>query len=432
MKKNIWLLLGIILAVSACTMKDNPVGYDPVNEPKLINFSDNIISNVYSYEDTVKSYLNATVISLGNRGKYESRIFLRFYDLPDSLATMENEELTLKLVVNKQRNSENSTFHTRIVNQSWDQNYISWKTATDSLDWEMPFFTDYEFDFELNEIYATGDTVEVGFPLEMFYNYNQEDDKYYVDSLLVNYGITIMRDTPDTEGENILEFYSSESSDEYGPELKFSYKVEASDVEYTEWNSSIVYDGMFYTSTADDLEDFEVYGDSLILRNISPTKMFIGLDISLEDFIIAGDTTGINTLAEFNKMTVNRAELVLQAKSDRYFSSNMIYVVPYLLTDSTWVETPEDGNIPVYEEQFEYVSGTSTTSDSLESNEFRIDITETLQAYINDGDDIDGFGIIIFSARENRDFSIVRFYNQSAEESKQPYIELTYTPPLLP
>ena len=281
----------------------------------------------------------------------------------------------------------------------------------------------------MNDIYAAGDTVEVSFPLDMFYN--QEGDKYYIDSLLVDYGITIMRETTDTEGEDIIEFYSSEGDAEYQPELRFSYKVEESDEEFTSWSSSIVYDGMFYKSTLDDLEDFEVFGDSLILRNISPTKMFIGLDIGLEDFISYSDTTGIDTPEDLNRMTVNRAELVLQAKSAKYFSSNTIYAMPYLMTDSSWVATPEAGNIPVYEEQFEYISGTSTSSDSLENNEFRIDITETLQAYITDGDEHEGFGIIFFSARENRDFSVVRFYNQDAEESKKPYIELIYTPPLL-
>jgi hypothetical protein len=431
MQKNFWMLILIIFMLSACTQKNNPVGYDPEDEPlKFIKLENNIISNVYSYEDTVKCYMNATVMSLGNRGKYESQILMRFYDLPDSLAAIEDAEnmIQLKLVVNKQRNCENSTIRIHKLNQSWDQDYISWKAAADTTDWVSPYYGDTECNIELNGIYAAKDTVEILLPLELFYN--QSGEKYYADSLAVNYGIMLEREVTDESGEDILEFYSFDSSSEYRPALSFNYKIETSDEEYTAWSSSIIYDGMLYNSRDADLEDFEVYADSLILRNISPTKMFIGLDIGAEAFISGQDSTGINDEADFNRMTINKAILVLQAKSDKYLSDNKVVVMPYLMTDTNWVATPAAGNIPVYDEQFEYISGTSTTTDSLKSGIYRINITKAIQAYISDGDGYTGFGLVLFSSRENRDFSIVRFYNQFAEDLKRPYIEIYYTPPL--
>ncbi|MCF7918341.1 MAG: hypothetical protein K9N06_00325 [Candidatus Cloacimonetes bacterium] len=432
MRKNVWLLLSIIVLLSACTQKENPVGYDPYNEPILIKLKNDIITNVYSYEDTVKSYMNATVISLGNRDKYESRILFRFISFPDSLVEIENNEIMLKLVVNKQRNCENSIIKIGKMNQSWSQNYVSWKNAADTLEWENPNFEDTGYIFEINGTYAANDTIEILLPIQLFYS--QTGEKYFADSLSVDYGIILEREISEESGEDIIEFFSYESDVSNRPGLSFNYKTETIDEEFTSWSSSVVYDATLFTSREEDLEDFEVYGDSLLLRNMSPTKMFLGLDISAVDIINVlheQDSTYIFTDEDFNRMTVNKATLVLQAKSDKYLSNDKIYVMPYLMTDSIWVATPEAGNIPVYQEQFEYISGTSTTSDSLESGEYRVDITEVLQAYFVEDDNNSGFGIVFFSARESRDLSQVRFYNQFDEELKRPYIELYFTPPLL-
>lgn len=431
MKIKAGILILLVVLIFSCTQKNNPVGYEPVDQPRYLELRDDIISNLYSYEDSVKYYQNASEISLGNQKKYESRILMRFLTLPDSLAEIENDEIIMKLCVHKQKGIFTSNIAIGKLNQYWNQNYITWKAAADTIDWEEPYFelTEYEIS-DFGDEFSAGDTIEVTLPLNLFYY--EENDKLYADSLASDYGLILMQTTCDYESETILEFYSNEAAEDYQPELRFSYKADTSDEEYTDWTSATVYDGMLYESNEDDLETYDVYADSLIFRNISPTKMFIGLDIGLEDFIMAGDTTGIDDYDELNRITVNKANLVLHAKDNKYLSSSYLYMIPYLMTDSVFIETPLTDNIPVYDEQYEYVSSTSATSDTLTSNEYRLDITEIIQAYLIEGDDISGYGLIIFSSRENRDFSRVRFFNHKEDEANKPYIELYYTPPLLP
>ena len=420
--------------MTGCTHKDNPVGYNSLGQPEYIR-SENI-NNVYSYEDSVNNYVNSSIITIGNRENYETRLLLRFSDLPDSSAEFEVEVINLQLVISKQVNSQENTYQAGIINQNWDQNQVTYKSACDTTDWdENSGFGEVLFNYPFSGDFNPNDTLNIPLPLEIFYQVI--DEKYQVDSLATNFGIYIKRDNAESGEKDFIEFYSSENDVTIQPKLSFNYKNELEDEEYTSWESVTTYDASIYYSidAGNTLEYYKVYPGILKLQNISPVKMFLELNIGYEDFT-ESEGGVIADSSAYHNMTINRALLVLHAKEDHYGSNSYIYTQPSLLTDSTLVNTPADNEIPVYEDDYELISGVVTTQDSLkvidENLIYKIDVTKEIQAITADNDGIEGFGVIIRSLRENRDFSYVSFYTPLEETDKRPYLEIYYTPPLEP
>jgi hypothetical protein len=432
--KCIWgiIIIMIMVLLSGCTDKENPVGYNTMGEPVYLETGTANISNVYSYEDSVNNYVNSSVLTIGNRGLYETMLLMKIANLPDSLAEFEDTELTLSLVVNKQTGSESNIYNYGRLKQVWDEDEVSYKTATDSSDWEYPITEEYS-SYDISGEYSIYDTLEIIFAIELFYNL--EDGKYRADSLATDHGIYLQRSDADAESSDFIEYYSYGTDSSLQPKLTFNYKSEVEDSVYTEWVSSTIYDTNLYSCIDGDnssLEKYEVFEGELFLQNISPVKMYMELDLDIADFTVSPSNTVIDTF-QYSNMTINKANLVLHAKSDYYGSNSYIYTQPALLT--VLVE-PVENDIPLYEDEYELVSGVKTTQDSLDSVGedliYKIEITKEVQAIMTSNDDLTGKGLVIRSLRENRDFSYVRFYSPEDEIEKRPYLEIYYTLPLEP
>jgi len=430
--KRIWGIMIIMTAVllTGCTDKDNPVGYNPMGEPQYIEIGTENISNVYSFEDSVNNYVNSSLLTIGNREQYDTMLLLHVSGLPDTLAEITDNEIKLSLVISKQTNSETNYYEYGRINQLWDEDEITYKTCTDTSDWVEPFTEEYG-EYEFSGEYSAYDTLDILLPKELFYNLNE--DVFEVDSLASNYGIYFKRQNPDTEGRDFIEYFSRSSDSNIQPRLSFSYKFAIEDSEFVDWESSTINDATLYSRLDDtaDLEYYEVYEDELMLRNISPAKMYMEIALDSLDF---ADTQG-NELTDFkyNNMTINKAYLVLHAKEDHFGSNSYIYTQPALLTS----EVPAvDNEIPVYKDDYNLISGVVTTQDSLETigedKIFKIDVTSEIQAITTDHDDNEGIGLVIRSLRENRDFSYVKFYSSAEDVSKGPYLEIYFSLPLEP
>jgi hypothetical protein len=431
---KIMFFMMVAVVFTGCTRKDNPVGYDPVNQPKYIELGNEVIGNSYSYEDSVNNYINSSVITIGNLGKYETRTLIRCWGLPDSLYEIKDSVISLKLVVNNQYNSLENTYKIGKIRQYWEQNYVTYKSASDTTDWSDGFDEEL-ITFSFSGEYSEKDSVIVILPGEFFYN--QHDDIYKLDSLIINYGFYLRRAGADPESKDFIEYYSYESDSSIRPSISFDYKVEAAADEYTLWESGIIYDASIYNAiTCDsDLEYYEVYDNELKLHNISPVKAFIEINISPVVFTEL-ENSGIEDEEDFQSMTINKAFLVLHLKDDYYSSNNYFYTQPAVLTDTLLVNTPADNEIPVHQDNYELISGVVATQDSIylsdEGNAmYKMEITRELQTLVTDKDGIKGFGLIIRSIRENRDFSYVNFYTKDEENpEKSPYLVIYYTPPL--
>lgn len=428
--KRIWGIMIIMTAVllTGCTDKDNPVGYNPMGEPQYIEIGTENISNVYSYEDSVNNYVNSSLLTIGNREQYDTMLLLHVSGLPDTLAEITDNELKLSLVISKQTNSETNIYEYGRINQLWDEDEITYKTCTDTSDWVYPFTEEYG-EYEFSGEYSAYDTLEIIFPLELFYTLNEEI--YEVDSLASNYGIYFKRQNPDTEGRDFIEYFSKSSDSSIQPKLRFSYKLAVEDSEYVAWESSVINDATLYSQLDDDeaLGYYEVYENELMLRNISPVKMYMEISLDSSDF---ADTLS-NTIIDSNNMTINKAYLVLHAKEDYFGSNSYIYSQPALLESQV---PAVDNEIPVYKDDYNLISGVVTTQDSLKTiggdKIFKINVTSEIQAITTDHDENEGIGLVIRSLRENRDFSYVKFYSSAEDMSKGPYLEIYYSLPLEP
>jgi len=431
--KRIWGIMVIMTAVllTGCTDKNNPVGYNPMGEPQYIEIGTENISNVYSFEDSVNNYVNSSLLTIGNREEYDTMLLLHVSGLPDTLAEITDNEIKLSLVISKQTNSENNIYEYGRINQVWDEDEITYKTCTDTSDWVEPFTEEYG-EYEFSGEYSVYDTLDVLLPMELFYTLNE--DVFEVDSLAYNYGIYFKRQNPDTEGRDFIEYFSRSSDSNIQPRLSFSYKFAIEDSGYVDWESSTTNDATLYSSLDDnaDLEYFEVYENELMLRNISPVKMYMEISLDSSNFVDTLSNTIIDSF-QYNNMTINKAYLVLHAKEDHFGSNSYIYTQPALLE----FEVPAvDNEIPVYKDDYNLISGVVTTQDSLEiigeDKIFEIDVTSEIQAITTDHDDNEGIGLVIRSLRENRDFSYVKFYSSAEDVSKGPYLKIYFSLPLEP
>ncbi|MDP8210791.1 MAG: hypothetical protein RAO94_02840 [Candidatus Stygibacter australis] len=432
--KRIWGIMIIMTAVllTGCTVKkDNPVGYNPVGEPQYIEIGTENISNVYSFEDSVNNYVNSSVLTIGNREQYDTMLLLHVGDLPDTLAEITDNEIKLSLVISKQTNSETNTYEYGRINQLWDEDEITYKTCTDTSDWVDPFTEEYGV-YEFSGEYSAYDTLDILLPMELFYTLNE--DVYEVDSLASNYGLYFKRQNPDTERRDFIEYFSKTSDSNIQPRLRFSYKLAIEDSEYVDWESITINDATLYSQLDDNtaLEYYEVNEDELMLRNISPVKMYMEISLDSSDFADTLSNTIIDSY-QYNNMTINKAYLVLHAKEDYFGSNSYIYTQPALLIS----EVPAvDNEIPMYKDDYNLISGVVTTQDSLdtigEDKIFKIDVTSEIQAITTDHDDNEGIGLVIRSLRENRDFSYVKFYSSAEDVSKGPYLEIYFSLPLEP
>ncbi|MCF7911016.1 MAG: hypothetical protein K9M99_00685 [Candidatus Cloacimonetes bacterium] len=426
------MIFMIMLFLMGCTDRINSVGYNTVGEPQYLKTGTANISKVYSYEDSVNHYVNSSKLTIGNRGIYETMLLLDIVSLPDSVAEIEESELILSLVVSKQTGSESGIYNYGRVLQTWDEDEVSYKTATDSTDWESHFVEEYG-SFDISGEYSNYDTLEISLPLELFYHL--ERGIFQADTLAVNYGIYIQRADPDQSSSDFIEYYSYENDAALQPKLNFNYKNNLEDSVYTEWVSSTINDANLFSCVGGDnssLEYYEVYDDELLLQNISPVKMYLEISLGLADFADSLGNVVIDSF-QYNNMTINRAFLVLHAKEDYYSSNNYIYTQPALLKHSVF---PADNEIPVYEDDYELVSGVKITQDSLSSVGddliYKIGITKELQAITTTNDGLSGVGLVIRSLRENRDFSYVKFYSSTEDIEKGPFLEIYYTLPLEP
>ena len=209
-------------------------------------------------------------------------------------------------------------------------------------------------------------------------------------------------------------FYVLNSSEAgYGPKLSFKYAE--TDTVFTEYSKIALYD-TFITNKIPETETL----NALKISNICPSKMFMKFE--MKDYFIAA-TDDINSEEDFNRMTINKAELILTQTGEMYFDDN-ISLKPYLMIS-------DDPQIPfVYDEDYEYVPNTVVSTDSLDVGEFTLNVTKVVQALVSS--EYENFGIMVRSERENKNFENIEFTAPDPNGSDiGPRLRIIYTPPYL-
>jgi hypothetical protein len=413
------IILLIIILVAACTNKKNLVGTNGQEGPEPIEteITAEMFTDFYSFEDSIRNY-NSDILMVGN---YSSNNFdnqavslVKFTSLVDSFYQVANVKMFLSVEDNYNFDViDNTTLKVgKIISANWFEAISTWSEPTDSTSW----FNEGSFSIEDNEdiefldgleMELIDDSLLISLPDELL------EEWILADTL--NYGLALFTN----DADKFIEFHSGEDEDENIPRLYFDYRETEEDTLSNYYRAS-THDLMVYA--ADD--DYQVFSDKLIASNIQPIKMFTKFDIPFSAFI---DTTQnciiTDTLLYMQRLTINRAELILTFDcDDPYPLDTTINLDPYIMvTDELNLSDP---SVPMLDsEDYEDLYITST-SDSLNSAAFAVNITSIMQNLISNPEEYENFGIMIRSLYENHDFRHTEF-------NIQPKIEIIFTPPYL-
>ena len=411
-KFSFLLILAILLTLS-CTQKDNPVGLNEGPEPTEIVLADtSLFGNVYSFQDSMGTYSSNTKLIVGNYDNVKIRSLLKFDALPDTVETIENDQIQITFT-NKDSLNFGRMLKFAKVNQAWNANYVNWENATDSTQWQADAFIDIDFEYEITE---WADSTIISVPSEKIYH--QLDGNLVIDSLIANNGITIYADE---NGENsYVEFYSLESDAD--PTIGFQYTTSAAD-SLLSYESAVDSDAILYEKIDGSNTNYEKYEDELMISNIPPVKMFINIDFSAETML--ENLSNINNIDELRRMTVNKAEIIFHKKNEGQFPKQAIFSLrPYVLT------TDSPAFPPNYYEDYIFVSYSNDSAIDTADEEYSLDITKILQGVV--AEEIDYHGLLFRSTGEDSDFEFVKFATKfNSDENLRPEIRIIYTPPFL-
>jgi hypothetical protein len=295
----------------------------------------------------------------------------------------------------------------RIINENWYESTALWKEPTDSTSWSGDDFSLFDGDdFELiPDLVMTleEDSLVIDIPEYLIEN--------WIDADTLNFGLAFY--TPDSDC--FLEINSSENgNDDLKPFITYEYMEADTNTTFTTQTVYASHDiTIFYTD-----DEYAAFPGQLILSDIQPIKMFIKFEVPDSIFIPVEIE---DPELYMQRLTINKAELILyNSENNQYPAAGTIYIDPFIVTTDTVDLNYTDPYSPFmtsddYEDLF-----ISSSSDSLGTEEFKIDITKILQKLT--AGEYEKYGIMLKSIYECRDFMHLEF-------ETEPEIRIIFTPP---
>ncbi len=407
-------ILIMILVIIGCTNKSNLVGTGENEgpEPESVIIGSEYFSSFHSFEDSLKNF-NTDRTVIGNYEKYgtvnQAVSLIKFTSLPDSFYAIEDANLILS-IKNKHNFDiiDNTTLKIgRIINENWYESTALWKEPTDSTSWSGDDFSLFDGDdFELiPDLVMTleEDSLVIDIPEYLIEN--------WIDADTLNFGLAFY--TPDSDC--FLEINSSENgNDDLKPFITYEYMEADTNTTFTTQTVYASHDiTIFYTD-----DEYAAFPGQLILSDIQPIKMFIKFEVPDSIFIPVEIE---DPELYMQRLTINKAELILyNSENNQYPAAGTIYIDPFIVTTDTVDLNYTDPYSPFmtsddYEDLF-----ISSSSDSLGTEEFKIDITKILQKLT--AGEYEKYGIMLKSIYECRDFMHLEF-------ETEPEIRIIFTPP---
>jgi len=415
------LFLIVILIIMGCTNKSNLVGTGENEgpEPKSVILDNEYLSSFCSFEDSLKNF-NTDRIVVGNYERYgtanQAVTLIKFTSLPDSFYAVENVGITLN-IKNKYNfdNIDNTTLKIgKIINENWYESTALWKEPTDSTSWSGNEFSllDGE-DFELIpdlEMTLEEDSLVINIPENLIENWINADS--------LNFGLALY--APDSDC--FLEIDSSENgNDDLKPFITYDYQETETDTFATQ-TVYVSHDiTLFYTN-----DEYTNFPNQLILSDMQPIKMFMKFDIPDSIFTVPQENIIEDTALYMQRLTINKAELILyNSGNNQYPIGGTIYIDPFIVTTDTVDLNYTDPYSPLMTSDDYDDLYISSSSDSLGTDEFKMDITKILQKLT--AGEYENYGIMLKSIYECRDFMHLEF--ETELENKKPEIRIIFTPP---
>ncbi|MCK4694892.1 MAG: DNRLRE domain-containing protein [Candidatus Cloacimonetes bacterium] len=409
--KKIGFCLLITFVIFSCTNKKNPIGFQEGPDPISITIPYTLFSNFYSFEDSCRNS-NSDKLIIGN---YESNdtfnkaiSLIKFSSLPDSF--YEVSDVSLHFMIKNSHNFEvidNTTLKIgKVISENWFETTVLWRSPTDSTEWMSPGeFSEADYELCENlEFTVDDDSVCISLPDELLENWIIADS--------VNYGLVLFSD----EEDSFLEIHSSESSDDNTPKLYFDFRETEEDTVST-YNRTPTHDVFIYETD----NDYSKWENQLILSNIQPIKMYMKFDLPDSIFTNEIDSDIQDTILFIQRLTINKADLILKNNGvNAYPLDGTIYIDPFIMISENI--NLEDPSFPMLSEDDYEDLYISSSSDSLTSEEFKVDIIKIVQSFTSG--EYENHGVMLKSIYENKDFIHLEF-------NLEPEIQITFVPPYL-
>ncbi len=410
------LIISSMLIIIGCTDKKNLTGTSGLEGPLPIEIeiSSDMFTEFYSYEDSIRNF-NSDNLMLGNysSNNYDNQAvtLLKFTSLVDSFDQAVNAKLNLRIKENHNFDIiDNTTLKIGKMKVDWFESISTWNAPTDTTTWNGDTFSilpDEDIEY-LNDLVITteGDSLIIELPEDLLQNWILADS--------LNYGLALFTE----EDDKFIEFYSNEYSDESCPILYFDYTAAPEDTLETIYRLPTHDLHIFKTDN-----EFAVYDSSLIISDIQPIRMLLKFDYPKSIFINAPLNTFEDTLKYLERLTINRADLILSYESDDPYPDDLnasINIDPFIMISDDL--NLDDPSVPmVNSEDYEDLYITSS-NDSLNSDAFKINITRIMQSIVSG--EYENYGVMLKSIYENKDFKHTEF-------DLEPKITILFTPPLL-
>jgi len=412
--KTIGILM-ISFIIISCTQRNNVVGTNGPGgaTPLITTIESSNFTDFYSFEDSC-AYSNSTTMLMGKYQNETAYSLLRFTVLPDTFYEISSVNISLEI---KNRHNfdviDNTTFKLAKINDiEWYEN-ADWWISSDSTGWSNgEYFSNDDYTDLLQDEYVVEcneDSINISLDINILENWINEEDN-------VNSGLVLYSETDDS----FVEIYTSEYSNDENPILTFEYIESETDTLITE-SISTCYDCMIYETD----NNYEYWQDELKISNIQPISIFtkfniqesIFTDMLPDDYIIENADTSLF----LQRITINRAELIFNNDGINAFPiDGSISLIPYFVIG----DTLNFGNseIPLLIDDDIDDLYISSSSDTLQSEKYTINITKVIQYYISG--EYENKGLVIRSLNADNNFIHTEF-------DLQPVIEITFTPPYI-
>jgi hypothetical protein len=390
------VILILLLLVSACTRKHNPVGDNWSDLTPLIA-QDSTITAGWSYTHSGKVLGTETSLVCGTDAGIEAVSFVRYTGLPDTTFTF-IESPVLKLVATKRcpLTAEPLALSFHKLLKPWSADSTDNILDADIVPLDMTSFV------VPDTVDATGDTLSIGIPENIITDWATGDSTGF------NFVIK-------STGNCWLEYKSKESGN--GPLLTFKYKITGTD-DTLSYSQRPVIDS--YRVTGDQTE---VLANTWQLKNLRPMRLFVKTGLPHSIFM---DKDGVQLDSlDLKRMTINKAELILFVKENPYYNNKICYFYPYLVKPDTLTDP-----VALTDSQIESLTHTASSAETVVQDSVKINITTLIQAFTS-GDRVNN-GMVIKNNSEMLNFGKLEFWHYSdAPAGKKPYVRIYYTVPFL-
>ncbi len=401
-------LMTIVLSITACTRKNNLTGNN-WSDTKPLTFTDSLSAKGFAFSDTAKVTGFEGSLLVAKMGAVESIPMIRFTGLPkSSLLNGGNSTLTeakLKLTLKRRSAEPRSTLKLNFfrIKGRWTADSTN-VVPDDSL------LVSGIAEYTVPVIPAGSDSLlTIPIPNDVIRNWQVADSTYF--SLAIR-----------CSDNAWAEFYSMEGSSSQGPklEIKYRFAADAANSTLKEYSSFAIVDSYRLSAPPGTQQN-----DLWLIRNISPSRIFIKFNLNTNNFR-AMNGTMLDSL-KLKQVTINKAELVLYIKNNPYYGST----IPYALRSFNVTKDSVSTAVSLQEGDYEYLSLTPSNTGLATGDSIVVNITPHIQGYLSGN--IVNKGVMIRSLQEMQNFGELEFWNDEASTpaEKRPKLRVKYTPPYL-